>query len=184
MNFFCCYHPPSQSDQYFFENTVKTLDQYSKHYDEFMLAGDFNAEGSGSCLSQFIHEDNAKEAYIYCKYFDQTKFENNLNEKLSEGISNYKSFETTFIQVLKEHVPLKNKFLRANHATYITKTIMRRSQLETQTDLKPYKKHKNFCNMLYKRERRKHYEMKNVLDSKEFWKTMRPFLSDKSTVFC
>ena len=25
--------------------------------------------------------------------------------------------------------------------------------------------------------------MKNILDSKEFWKTMRPFLSDKNTVF-
>ena len=25
--------------------------------------------------------------------------------------------------------------------------------------------------------------MKTVLDSKEFWKTMRPFLSDKNTVF-
>ena len=25
--------------------------------------------------------------------------------------------------------------------------------------------------------------MKNVLESKEFWKTMRPFLSGKNTVF-
>ena len=73
------------------------------------------------------------------------------------------------------------------------KAIMRRSQLETkylktktQTDLKLYKKHKSFCSMLYKRERRKYYEsldMKNALDIKEFWKTMRPFLSDKNAVF-
>ena len=35
---FCgCYHPPSQSDQYFFGNIGKTLDKYSKHYDKFML---------------------------------------------------------------------------------------------------------------------------------------------------
>ena len=35
---FCgCYHPPSQSDQYFFENMRKTLDKYSKHYGKFML---------------------------------------------------------------------------------------------------------------------------------------------------
>ena len=92
---------------------------------------------------------------------------------------------------------LRKKFLRANHAPYISKTlsnaIMRRSELETkylktktQTNLKLYKKHKNLCSKLYKRERRKNYEsldMKNVLDSKEFWKTMRPFLSDKNTVF-
>ena len=70
---------------------------------------------------------------------------------------------------------------------------MRRSQLETeylktktQTDLKQYKKHKNFCSKLNKMERRKSYEsldMKNVCDSKKFWKTMRPFLSEKNTVF-
>ena len=131
------------------------------------------------------------------KFFDWTKFKNNLNEKLSEGISNNESFETTFIEVLNKHAPLKKKLFRANHAPYITKTlrkaIMRRSQLETkylktktQTDLKLYKKHKNFCSKLYKKERGKYCEsldMKNVLDSKKFWKTMRPFLSDKNTVF-
>ena len=48
---FCgCYHPPSQSDQYFFENIGKALDKYSKH-DKFILVGDFNAEGSEPCLS-------------------------------------------------------------------------------------------------------------------------------------
>ena len=84
------------------------------------------------------------------KYFDRSKFKNNLNEKLSEGISSYESFETTFIEVLNKHAPLRKKLLRAHHAPYITKTsrkgIMRRSQLETkylknkiQTDLK----HKN-----------------------------------------
>ena len=85
--------------------------------------------------------------YRDSKYFDQIKFKNNINEKLSEGISNYESFETTFIEVLNKHAPLKKKLLRANHAPYITKTlrkaIMRRFQLETkylktktQTDLK------------------------------------------------
>ena len=42
---FCgCYHPPSQSDQFFFENIGKAHDKYSKHYDKFMFVGDFNAE--------------------------------------------------------------------------------------------------------------------------------------------
>ena len=70
------------------------------------------------------------------KYFYRTKFKNNLNEKLSKGISNYESFETNFIEVLSKHALLRKKFLRANHALYITKTlrkaIMRRSQLETK----------------------------------------------------
>ena len=49
---FCgCYHSPSQSDQYFFENIGKTLDKYSKHYDKFMLVGHFNVEESEPCLT-------------------------------------------------------------------------------------------------------------------------------------
>ena len=43
------------------------------------------------------------------KYFDRTKFENNLNEKLSKGI--YEWFETTFIEVLNKHAPLRKNFL-------------------------------------------------------------------------
>ena len=57
------------------------------------------------------------------KYFDRSKFKNNLNEKLSEGISNYESFETTFIEVLKKHAPLRKKIIRDKHAPYITKTL-------------------------------------------------------------
>ena len=68
------------------------------------------------------------------KYFDWTKFKNDLNKKLSEGISNYESFEIIFIEVLKKHAPLRKKFLRANHAPCITKTLRKafthRSQLE------------------------------------------------------
>ena len=104
-----------------------------------------------------------------CKCFDRTRFKNNLNEKLSEGISDHESFKTTFTEVLNKHAPLRKKFLRVNHAPYITKTlrkvIMRRSQLETkylriktQTDLKLYKKHKNFCSKSYQRKRRKYDE--------------------------
>ena len=73
-------------------------------------------------------------------YFDQTKFKNDLKKKLSEGISNYESFETTFVEVLNKHAPLRKKFFRANHAPYITKTlrklIMCRSQLETKCKIK------------------------------------------------
>ena len=54
---FCgCYNPPSHSDQYFFENIGKVLDKCSIHYDKFMLVGDFNAEESEPCLSQFLFE--------------------------------------------------------------------------------------------------------------------------------
>ena len=57
------------------------------------------------------------------KYFDQTKFKNNLNEKLNKDIFNYESFETDLIEVLNKYASLRKKFVRANHAPYITKTL-------------------------------------------------------------
>ena len=47
---FGTYHPPSQNDDYYFENVTKALDLYSDKYDKFLLAGDFNAEETEPCL--------------------------------------------------------------------------------------------------------------------------------------
>ena len=57
------------------------------------------------------------------KYFGCRKFKNRLNEKLNEGISNYESLETAFIEVLNKNDPLSKKFLRATHVLFITKTL-------------------------------------------------------------
>ena len=48
-------------------------------------------------------------------------------------LNNYKNeiFEKVFLKVLNKHAPLKKKFIRANHALYMTKklrkAIMKRS---------------------------------------------------------
>ena len=71
----------------------------------------------------------------------------------------------------------------------LRKAIMERSELESKyvsEDLKYYKKQGNFCSKLYKKERKKYYErldLNNVTDYKKFWKTVKPFLSDKVTTF-
>ena len=71
--------------------------------------------------------------------------------------------------------------LRANHVPYMTKAlrkaIMKTSKLKskyvknkTNENLKSYKKQRNFCSKLYKKERKKYYEMldlKNVTDNKD-----------------
>ena len=66
---------------------------------------------------------------------------------------------------------------------------MKRSQLENKylqnssnENKIRYKKQKHFCSRLYKKERRKFYsklDIKNFTENKHFWKTMKPFLSDK-----
>ena len=48
--------------------------------------------------------------------------------------------------------------------------------------LRAYKKQKNYCSRLYKKERKKFFNGLNssfVTDNKLFWKTIKPFFSDK-----
>ena len=68
--------------------------------------------------------------------------------------------------------------------------MMHRSQLETKYRKQPtdinserYRKQKNFCSKLYKKERKKYYshlDLKQFTDNKTFWQNMKPFLSDKN----
>ena len=68
---------------------------------------------------------------------------------------------------------------------------MRRSNLEnvyfkkrTGKSLRAYKKQKNYCSRLYKRERKKFFNKLNpffVNDNKLFWKTIKPFFSNKGS---
>ena len=53
------YHPPSQSDQYFFENVDKALHMCS-YYDKILLTGDFNAEIHDDCLQSFLDQHELK----------------------------------------------------------------------------------------------------------------------------
>ena len=49
------YHPPSQSDQYFFDNIEKALDVYFQ-YEKIMLAGDFNAQIGEKYFEEFLFQ--------------------------------------------------------------------------------------------------------------------------------
>ena len=66
---------------------------------------------------------------------------------------------------------------------------MRRFHLETfyykiklEKSFRAYKKQKNFCSRLYKKERKQFFNNPNpsfVIDNKLFWKTIKPFFSNK-----
>ena len=66
---------------------------------------------------------------------------------------------------------------------------MRRSALEnlyhqkkTIEHNKAYKKQKNFCSRLYKKERKKYYaniNLNDITDNKKFWQTVKPLFSNK-----
>ena len=84
---------------------------------------------------------------------------------------------------------MKRRLLRANHSSYISKVLSLRSHLEkvycknkSEKSFKAYKKQKNFCSRLYKKERKRFFNNLNpsfVTDNKLFWKTIKPFFSNK-----
>ena len=49
------YHPPSQYDQYYFDNIDKALDVYCQ-YEKIMLIGDFNAQIGEKCFDNFLFQ--------------------------------------------------------------------------------------------------------------------------------
>ena len=73
----------------------------------------------------------------------------------------------------------------------LRKAITKRSQLKTKyfkrnpaESLQLYKKQTIFCIKLHKKERKKYHnslKLNKVTDNKAFWKTIKPFLSDKRT---
>ena len=86
----------------------------------------------------------------------------------------------------------ENEVCKGKPTPYMTKALRKaitiRSSLKnklhnnfTPNNSMAYKKQRNYCSRLYKKEREKYYEklnVKNVTDNKEFWETVKPFLSD------
>ena len=147
-------------------------------------------------LKASFEKARPKEVYYRdFKHFNNIDFKNELNSKLGNQIKDYNIFENIFLEVLDEHAPVKKKYLRANHAPYMTKTlrkaIMKRSELKSKyyknklmQDFQLYKKQRNYCSKLYKKERKLFYNKMNLFninDNRRFWKTVKPFLSDKGT---
>ena len=118
-----------------------------------------------SVLKHNFHRSAPKElVYRDYKTFDRVIFKRELEDKLNQQVNEYKHFEQIFLEILNIHAPIKKKLLRANHVPYMTKAlrkaIMKRSELEskyvknkTSENLKSYKKQRNFCSKLYKKEK-------------------------------
>ena len=80
---------------------------------------------------------NPKEVtYRNYKNFNSDKFKNDLQSVLNDDTKDYDTFETKFLTTLNLHAPLKKKFIRANHAPYMTKILkkamMKRHELATK----------------------------------------------------
>ena len=98
------------------------------------------------------------------------------------------------METFNKLAPLKAKYVRANNAPYMNKSlnkaIMTRCRLKnkfikypTHQNKETYKKHRNFCVNLLRREKKKYYanlDLNKITDNKTFWKHMKPLFSGKN----
>ena len=105
-------------------------------------------------------------SYRDYKNFDNELFKSSLQNALNEiSRPDYIKFEEVFLEKLNMDAPVKQKTIRGNRALYLTKgfrkAIVRRSELEIK----------------YSR-----LNIKDIINSKKFWKTVKPLISDKCNV--
>ena len=145
-----------------------------------------------------------KQSPVTIKYRDyknmnKDDFSKDLQEKLNCIDNNnltYDNFESVFLEVLNNHIPMKEKFVRANNAPFMTKAlskaIMTRSRLRNNYLKNPsninkskYNRQRNFSVNLLRRVKKEYYNNLNpkfITNNKLFWKTITPLFSDKTNV--
>ena len=86
--------------------------------------------------------------------------------------------------VLGNQIPF---FDNETSKAFLTRTKLRNNLLQNKNEenRKLYAKQRNFCVSLLRKIKKRYYETlneKSVIDNKLFWKTVKPFLSDKIVV--
>ena len=132
--------------------------------------------------------------------YDNATLINSLNEVLYENenrdsfLKHPAYFYRVFTEVLNKYGPPKKKYIRRNNKPFmnkeISKAIMLRVKLRnkllkylTSTNRISHSKQRNFCLSLLQKEKKKYFGnpiVKNIRDNKIFWKTLKPFLSEKT----
>ena len=131
----------------------------------------------------------------FCNGYFRIELENAL---LKYDFNNIDSdnFIKTFLTVLDKYAPIKKKCLRANYVNFVTKqltkAIIKRSKLRNdflkdrnEASQSAYRKQPNLCETLLWKAKKQYFsnlEHKLITDNKKFWKSVKPFFSDKITV--
>ena len=148
-----------------------------------------------------LKTDYKKKDPLIVNYRSYNKFDENLfRQELTNALHNlmtenstYDEFKEVYMKVLNLHAPMKKKFVRGNNAPFMNKTLsqafMHRSKLKNKFNKNPteenknsYKKQRNYCVSLLKKEKKKYYnnlDIKIFEDNKKFWKRVKPLFSDK-----
>ena len=131
------------------------------------------------------------------KKYNENVFKNDLQQELQRidpSDLNYSSFETAFDRVLDKHAPIKKNYVRANDKPFMTRALRKATMLRSRLHNKyneertaeswnNFRKQRNYCVKLFQKEKRNYYnslDISLVTDNKKFWKTVKPFFSDRS----
>ena len=118
--------------------------------------------------STFVKQKPIKLNYRSYTKFDENMFKDDLLSSLNsvncESCLTYDIFRNVYMKVLNKHAPEKQKTLRGNHQPFmnkkLSKAFMHRSKLKniynkfpSDANLLNYKKQRNFCTNLLRREK-------------------------------
>ena len=121
-------------------------------------------------------------------------FQNTISQVTSENNNlEFDIFKAVLNRAIQKHAPIKQRYVRANQAPFISKTInkeiMKRSRLRNKflntkgdIDRKAYNKQRNLCVSLIRREKKNCFNKistRDITDNKTFWKTVKPLFTDK-----
>ena len=111
-----------------------------------------------------------------------------------KGSVSIADFQLIFLTVWNAHAPVKTKIVRGNNAPFMNRTLskafMNRARLKnishkfpTNENIEAFKKYRNFCVSLLRKEKKKFYNNLDpsiMKDSKKFWKYIKPLFTGKS----
>ena len=127
----------------------------------------------------------------YRKYetFNSDALVNNLRKVLTKqkkvlDEKGFDAFSEICTYVLDKHPPQRKRYLRSNHKPFMTRTRLRNRILKSRSngnrDL--FRKQRNLCVSLLRKAKKDYFSKlneKQITDNKRFWKTVKPFLSNK-----
>ena len=144
--------------------------------------------------SQLVKGNAKTKLYRDYNSFDIKPFKEDLDKDLkSNNTFNFSDFQNTFTAILNKHAPMKKKILIFNNNLFMSKVLrkatMHRSKLKNiynkkmdRVNWENYKKQRNFCVTLLRRTKKEYFQnlnVKDLSDNKTFWKTIKPYFSNK-----
>ena len=146
--------------------------------------------------------DFKKKEPIRIVYHDKSKFdaikfrEKIRNQIASKGKMSLEELQSLLSSNFLEDAPLKEKVLRGNNAPFMNKTLSqaystrarlknKKQKYPTQRNEDLYRKQRNYCVSLTRKEKKKHFNNINlslIKDKKKFYDIVKPKFTGKSKV--